>query len=334
VTPLLAYTAILLQAAAGPSYPAALRTPSQVIWRAPHPMTLRDWTCGPDGCRHEPAPPFRFVRAQSEGTSPKVLVRDRNGRTWSVKFGAEVIPECFGARFITALGYTSELNYCVSNGSIEGLHDLPRVIKHAFRADGSFDRARFELRDDVNFSFLKNRSWAWNDNPFSGTHELAGLKVAMLLLSNWDAKDTRNGDDTNNGVFQTSIAGRPVQLYSMFDWGASLGKWGPKRRRDKSDCVGFSEDTAHFIKGVRNGRVQWGFSGKHAEDLKDVTVEDLRWMWPYLSQITSEELYTGLTASGATPRQAGCWTSSLVNRIHQVEAIVQSPRRAPLRAAR
>lgn len=47
------------------------------------------------------------------------------------------------------------------------------------------------------------------DNPFRGTPEPAGLKTAMMFLSNWDAKDAPDTSDSNNGVFREAEQGTP-----------------------------------------------------------------------------------------------------------------------------
>lgn len=288
-----------------------------VLWQPPD-NSVDHWTCGPGGCANTPAPPFQLVKEELSGSNPKVTVRDKNGRQWSAKFGAEVIPECFASRFVTALGYFAEPTYFVASGKLEGaalakLRRARRVIK----PDGEFARARFEARGQPGLEFLKDRQWAWPDNPFRGSHELAGLKIVMMLLSNWDAKDAREDGDSNTGVFRVTQAGRTATVYGVFDWGASLGRWGSACKRDQSDCAGFALDTPKFVRRTPNG-LDWGFSGKHAGDLTDVTVDDLRWISPKLSAITDDQLIAGLKASGATDRQARCWTISLQNRIHQI----------------
>ncbi len=290
----------------------------QVLWQPPKETGLAHWTCGPGGCAREPAPPFQFLKEESGGTNPKVDVRDAKGREWSVKFGAEVIPDCFASRFVTALGYLAEPAYYVGSGKISGTKNLRRT-RRMVKPDGTFARARFEARGLRDFEFLQGRTWGWNDNPFRGSHELGGLKIVMMLLSNWDAKDAREGDDSNNGVFRVEEGGRAITMFGVFDWGASLGHWGGLLRRDQSDCSGFTLDTPKFVRAGPN-RLEWGFSGKHAEDLKDVTLNDVRWLLPHLSGITHEDLLAGLKASGATDRQAGCWSGSIESRIRELHA--------------
>ena len=295
------------------------QTPKE-LWRTPMSMSTEEWTCGPGGCGLKPTPPFRFVKEETAGSSPKIDVRDARGRNWSVKFGGEAIPECFSSRFVNAIGYVAEPTFCLADVRIDGLPKLRRATRHMIKPDGRFTLGRFELRGEKEMVFLPGCSWAWNANPFLGTHELAGLKIVMMLLSNWDAKDARKGEDSNSGVFSTTQSGKPRLLYSVFDWGASLGKWGGAARRDQSDCVGYSDDTSHFVDVEGPGAVEWGFSGKYSDDLKaGVGLTDIRWLLPYLERITPDQLHAGLTASGATPRQAGCWASSLEERIRQLE---------------
>jgi hypothetical protein len=295
----------------------------QLLWREPRPATVQDWACGFAGCDHAPAAPFYFVKEDREGTTPKVSGKDARGRFWSVKFGSKAVPECFGSRFVAAMGYVVETSYYIESGRLEGATRLDRA-RRIVKPDGSFACARFQLRDEAALQFLKDHAWSLADNPFRGSHEFAGLRVLMMLLSNWDAKDSRNGqDEANTGVFRSAGSdGHPELLYSFFDWGSTLGRWGKLMRRDRSDCSGFVQDTPVFVTGVRDGVVAWGYSGKHEEDVKaGITLEDLRWLMPYLARITDEEIRAGLKACGATERQTACWAGGIEDRIRQLEAI-------------
>ncbi len=299
--------------------PVRAADPPWLLWRPPRTLSLKDWTCGSWGCSNAPSPPFRLLGDDSGGTAPKVSVSDRNGRQWSVKFGAEVIPECFGAQFVGALGYVTEPTYFVARGKIENperIHRARRVVKK----NGAFVRARFQLRGEKDFEFLKGQTWAWRDNPFLGTRELAGLKITMMLLSNWDAKDSRDGSESNNNIFR----GPQGLMYSVYDWGASLGRWGSIFRRDQSDCSAYYRDSPRFVLGVRQGEIEFGFNGKHGEDLKyGITVDDVRWLLPYLLRVTPEELRAGLRAAGATERQTACWATAIEERIRRLQAVAR-----------
>ena len=293
------------------------------IWRAPRPFTSHDWICGPGGCGRTPSPPFQFLKEDTGGTNPKMTVRDAKGLEWSIKFGAEAIPECFASRFVTALGYFAEPTYFVAEGRVEGIKDL-KTTRYVVNKDGSFKHGRFELRGESDLVFLPGHVWGWIDNPFLGTHELAGLKIVMMLLANWDAKDDREGDDSNNNMFRGVVGGAPALLYSVTDWGASLGHWGGLMRRDQSDCAGYTRDDSNFIKHADGAAIDWGYEGKHAVDIKtNITIGDVRWLLPYLERIRDEDLHTGLKASGATDRQTACWAAAIENRIHQLQAVAR-----------
>lgn len=295
----------------------------KVLWRAPRPATIQDWACTFAGCDQAPAPPFQFLKNDSTGTTPKISIKDAKGRQFSVKFGSKVIPECFSSRFVAALGYTVEPSYYVGPGKVEGASDLRRVGGFVHR-DGSFAGARFQLRDSHELEFLKDSAWSLVDNPFNGSHELAGLRILLILLSNWDMKDSRSGSGPNTAIFRSPGDGQPQLLYSFFDWGSTLGRWGNIMHRTRGDCSGFTQETPDLINGVRDGVVEWGFTSKHTNDVThNITVEDLRWLAPYLQSITDDQLRTGLKASGATDRQTDCWAGALENRMQQVEAVAR-----------
>src|SRR5262249_9387966 len=192
------------------------------------------------------------------------------------------------------------------------------------KRDGSFGRARFQIRDKK-FDFVKNSAWSIAENSFRGTHELAGLKVLLMLLSNWDVKDERDlAEGPNTAIFRVTEGGTTTQFYSFFDWGSTLGQWGGLMRRDRSDCSGFALDTPKFVKGVHAGIIEWGFVGKRGEDVTSgITVEDVRWLLRYLHRITPEQIQAGLRASGATDRQTACWADSIQARIRQLEAVAR-----------
>ncbi len=294
-----------------------------VLWRQPHDVGMENWTCGSAGCSVAPAPPFHFVKEDMEGTFPKLSVKDAHGRSWSVKFGGKVIPECFCSRFVAALGYVVEPSYYVASFKLQDTGRLRRA-RHFVQPDGTFVRARFQLREPT-MAFLRNHAWSLADNPFRGSRQFAGLRVVMMLLSNWDAKDVREGEEqSNTGVFRAPDG---ELLYSVFDWGSALGRWGKLMRRTRSDCSGFTADSPDLITGVRGNIVEWRYSGKNQDDVKSgITVDDLRWLAPYLERITAEEIRAGLKASGATPRQTACWAGALEYRMRAIEAVAQTGR--------
>jgi hypothetical protein len=303
-----------------------VRLSAQVLWVEPQPVTTSDWTWGPGGRGMAPQPPFEFKKEKLDGTNPKVEVRDSAGRSWTVKFGSEVSADTFAPRLLNALGYAAESTFFVRSGSIDGVHNLKRA-RHFISKNGAFQNARFKLSqhraaveaDDP----AGDESWSWVENPFLGTRELGGLKILIMLTSNWDTKDSRDGAGSNNKTIEALSSSSP--MYAVTDWGASFGKSGGFFQRDRWDWNGYRAQTAKFVQLAPDGTIDWGFKGKHESDITaGVGIEDVRWIVPYLSRITDEQLQTGLTASGAPPAVASDYVRSIRQRIEQLQRVAQA----------
>ena len=293
------------------------------IWADPRAVENLDFAGGLGGRQGAPKPPFTFIEESLSGTNPKVQVNDANGVKWVVKFGSEVNAETFAARVAWAAGYFVELNYFIPSGKVENLGELTRAKKY-FSSDGSFTDARFETRPEKGIKKLdEEKSWSWVENPFIGTKELNGLKVVMMLTSNFDNKDVRDVKrGSNTAIFRTPTGIGLEDRYLVTDWGGSMGKWGGFISREKWDCKGFSGQTKDFIKGVKGDIVEFGYSGQHSESFKnDIRVSDLKWLLQYVGRITDDQFRDGLRASGATPDEVECFTRSLRERINQMKRI-------------
>jgi hypothetical protein len=304
-----------------------------VLWQDPGRVEMRDLRYGPGGRRLEPRAPFTFVKEDLSARSPKVRVSDANGRSWVVKFGEEALPDVFASRLAWVVGYYAEPNYYLEGETINGVHDLTRadrcVDEHG-RAKGG----RFQLRTN-DPQYMAGYSWGWEENPFAGTAQLNGLRILMMLVSNWDDKDIRDDKGgvaqsihdlklwmrpgTNNAVMRDG--GR--YIFFIDDWGASLGQWGGVTERSKQDSGGFLEDSEHFVRGVRDdGRVEFGFKAVHTKNVaQGIRVSDVAWLMKYLGKVTDAQLQAGLLASGATPEMASSYTRALRMRIQQLEQV-------------
>jgi hypothetical protein len=289
----------------------------QVLWKEPAPMTTNDWVWGPGGAEIAPRPPFQFLKENPGGTNPKIDVRDAAGRTWSVKFGGEVHSDTFAARFLMATGYAAAPAYFVERGVIENVTGLKRAKPFVGR-NGSFRNARFKLKQ------RHKQQWSWADNPFLGSREMGGLKIVTMLLSNWDTKDSRDGEGSNTGVFEPSRGEKTEPWFAVTDWGASLGKSGGFFQRDRWNWRGYREQTPRFVRLLPDGSLRWGFEGKHGADITaGVGVDDVRWLVPYLIRITDEQLTAGLLASGAPAPVAEQFTRSIRERIRQLYDVAE-----------
>lgn len=289
-----------------------------VLWRPPVNITVSDWIWGPGGEARAPKAPFEFVEEDLKGTNPKIKVRDAKGDHWTVKFGGEGHGDVFASRLLFAVGYAAESTYLVRNGVITGVHGLKRA-KAVLGKHGEFTYARFKLHESKKVARVEGVDWSWNENPFVGTHELNGLKILMMLMSNWDAKDARDGTGSNTAVYAIAGPGGDRLQYAFDDWGATLGKWGGFFARDKWNAEGYSDQTRSFVRG-EGETLRWGYHGKHTADLtKGVRIEDVRWLLTYLGNVTDEELRAGLRASGASSSNTDIYTQSIRQRISALQ---------------
>ena len=300
---------------------AGICATAQTLWTEPRQSTASDWTWGPGGQEIAPRPPFTFVKEKFGGSNPKVEVRDSAGRRWVVKFGSEAHTDTFAARLVTALGYAAEPTFYFASGSIEGVHGLKQA-KRFVSKDGAFRSGRFKLHVKGSADDEGNETWSWNANPFVGSRELGGLKILVMLTSNWDTKDARDGkENSNTGIIRTNSKAQ----YAVTDWGATLGKYGTFFKRNRWDWGGYRIQTTSFVKMSKDGALEWGFKGKHSRDITaGVGVADVIWLERYLARITDADLNAGFVASGASQPVAREYTRLMRDRIVQLQRVAQS----------
>jgi hypothetical protein len=297
-----------------------------ILWRDPGEIETLDLAAGPGGA-NGPVPPFQFVNENLSGTTAKIRVVDANGVAWMVKFGEEARPQVFAARLAWALGYFALPIDFVPHGTIVGAGPLTRAAKYV-SPDGRFTNASFQLYLDTDIRWHSNtESWSWNANPFVGTHELNGLKILVMLLSDWDNKDARDVRFGSN----TAILEYPdgEARYVVADWGGSMGTWGGYLNRSKWNCTGFTVESRDFVKVGHNQTLMWRYSGQHTYDFTaGIQIDDVRWLLSYLGRISDIQLHDALTASGAGPAGARCFATSLRKRIDALQkssGIPQTP---------
>jgi hypothetical protein len=330
-TPVVALIAVLLLAVVLPvpaqkkahkpgKSPKKVALQKPTLWHDPGKVEELDFVGGPGGRAAAPRPPFRFIEEDKGGTNPKIKVTDATGRVWGVKWGQEIHSEVFASRLVWAVGYTVEANYFIKSGQISGVSDLTRARKYV-SSGGSFTNARFELKDRDIKKQTDQKSWSWKSNPFVGTPQLNGLKIMIMLTSNWDPKD-QTDTESNTAIYTNKKTGEVV--YVVSDWGATMGKWGGFFSREKWDCDGFASQTHKFVTGVKAGRVRFGYEGKHTGDMREgIRVGDVRWLLGYLGRITSSQIRDGLNAAGATQDEADCFVKALRERIDELKRAVR-----------
>jgi hypothetical protein len=312
-----------------------LQSRRALVWRDPGPAESVDFAAGPGGRDGAPSPPFTFVEEHTTGSFPSMSVRDARGRVWRVKWGNEVHTETFAARLAWAAGYFVEVNYFVPAGHIDCPETLGRT-RECIAPDGSFRDARFELDEPDVVKHFDEHSWAWNDNPFVGTRELNGLKIVMMLLSNWDNKDVRDvARGSNTAIFEHRVAHDVLEArYLIIDWGAALGTWGSHvLTRGRWDCEAFAAQNDQFILGLDGDCVLWGYKGQRTADaVAGITRADVVWLYKRLEGITDEQLAAGLRASGGTESEIAGFTKALRDRLNRLKDVAEATVEAPARS--
>lgn len=312
---------------AGPRPLAAIH---HVLWRDPGTVETLDISSGPGGADYTPAAPYVFLEEHDGGSQPCVSVRDARGRRWRVKWGDEVRSENFAVRLAWACGYFAETTYFVPEGRIDGVKDLQRA-RSCVDEHCRFVDARFELDDPAVKKLFEEHGWAWNDNPFMGARQLQGLKVLVMLLSNWDTKDRRDvARGSNTAIFEHRLpeGGREAR-YLITDWGGSMGRWGGNIvTRGNWDPDGFDDQTPQFVTSADEGIVKFSYTGQRTEDVAaGISTEDVRWLCGYLGRITDAQLVSALRASGGSEEEAARFSAAIRKRIEQLQRVAaQSPR--------
>jgi hypothetical protein len=292
-----------------------------VLWHDPGAVEQLDFKYGIGGPELAPAQPFSFVKEDLSGTSPKVQVKDANGRTWVIKFGNEAIPDTFSTRMAWAVGYWVEPNYLIADGVISGVRRITRAHEWVDEK-GNFRNGRFQLRSDRP-KYLNDINWNWDQNPFVGTPQLNGLKVMMMLVSNWDDKDFRDAATrgANTAIYQDGER----YIFFIDDWGASFGNWGKIFTRSKWNPIDYNRESPNFVKGLGTG-IEWGYTGQHSELMKEgVRPSDVRWLMQYLGRVTDDQIRTGLITNGASDEEARYCLEGLRTRIGQLRTVANFP---------
>lgn len=273
-----------------------------VMWRQPADPSSLNLLLGPGGEDLKPdLSKVTFIEEEKGGYSTKYRVRDGSGREWVAKIGKEGQPETAASRLLWAIGYFTDITYLVPSATIEG--------------KGTFENVRFEARPK---GVKRLQEWKWNDNPFLGTKELPGLKVMMVLLDNWDIKDS------NNRVLEVRNpdTGEVELRYIVSDLGATFGKTGGivSRTRNKPDDYA----KAKFVNEVKGNFVDLHYSGKRKDLVRGITVGQARWIGELLSRLSDDQISDAFRAANYSPEDVQLLTKALRSRINELVALPQA----------
>jgi len=305
----LAALSLLLPAAvaAAPSSAAAekkkkaLPRGTPVLWHDRDPAQL-NLAAGPGGSEMRPATRrLRFLKEEKGGFSKKYRVLDARGREWVAKVSKEAQSETAASRLIWAAGYETEITYLVPRVTIPG--------------KGTFTNVRFEARPK---NVKRLDEWRWERNPFTGTRELDGLKVLMVLINNWDLKDE------NNVILHSPGSG--VLHYAISDLGATFGKSGGpgpfwRLTRSRNEPEDYAD--TKFIDKVEDGYVDFDFTGKNERLFEKIRVEHARWVGERLSRLTDGQLSAIFRSANYTPAETRLLSRVVRARIQELTNLPQ-----------
>jgi hypothetical protein len=274
-----------------------------VLWREPEDISSRNLYLGPGGAAMKPnLRRIKFLKEEKGGYSTKFRVRDASGREWVAKIGKEAQSETAAVRLLWAAGYVTEINYLVPRLNIPG--------------KGIFENVRFEARPK---NIKRLDEWKWEKNPFVGRREFQALKVLMVLLNNWDIKDSNN-----QILFVRGARGGNQLQYIISDLGATFGKtgslplfWRITRSRNNPEDY----EKAKFIDGVKEGHVDFHYGGKNRGLFDDISIEDARWTGNLLSRLSQKQIRDAFRAANYTPEEIELLTDGVQARINELVSL-------------
>ena len=268
------------------------------LWREPTDIASRNlfWGSGGEGMKPDLSN-VTFIKDETRSYSKRWRLRDGAGNEWVAKFGKEAKPEAAATRLVWAAGYYTNDVYLAPRVEIKGKGTFENVL---FKA-----RPKGEKRLD--------QRWDWNQNPFAGTRELQGLKVLMALINNWDIQHH------NNTVVLVSdkATGEKVAEYIDTDLGASFAKEGNILGHTRGRPDQYVADTK-FVTGVKNGKVEFDYRGKNQNLLKNITVEQAKWIGGLLSQLSDQQISDAFRSANYTPDQIQSMTRVVRARINEL----------------
>jgi hypothetical protein len=274
------------------------------LWEAPADLQSRDLFYGPWGPERAPDPGalYTFLAPKRGGVNPGMSVRDPGGREWRIKQppvtdrAAEGPVEVVLSRVLSAVGYHQPPVYFLPAFTLAKDGAVVRTIGGRFRLDES------SLRDAG--------EWSWQRNPFVDTTPYQGLLVILLMFNSSDLKNS------NNTLYDVSLPSQPPgRWFVVRDLGTALGDTG-RLAPHRNDPDRFERHG--FIRGVRNGFVEFEYGGYHQELVRNrITVADVQWASELLAGLTDTQWIEAFRAGGYDPPVADRFIRVLQRKIRQ-----------------
>jgi hypothetical protein len=310
-----------------PAAAAAIAHPNATLWKDPGDIASRNLFYGPGGEEDQPREPLSFLKKDMGGTNPKFYVRDGAGTKWKVKLGVEARPETVATRLLWAVGFGTNENYFLSEGTV---HDMPARLRRGQKLVGANGEIR-AMRLQRHLCGKKVGIWSWKRNPFSGTRELNGLRVMMALLNNWDLKDD------NNAIYP-DCEKPDATVYEVSDLGASFGRTGESYTANMSKDNLREYRRSKFISKVTPDYVSFNFpthlpylyvfrlplflSHQHFRWIgQRIPRSDAKWIAAYLAQLSPEQIRDAFRAASYSPEQVEAYATTVEARIAELNRL-------------
>lgn len=281
------------------------------LWSDPGDVAQMDLFAGPGGPSNAPDAhdQFTFLTRDSTGYSHGWDVQDSRGRKWGVKLGREAQPEIVVSRLLWAAGFHQFPSYYVPDWTLT-IPDHGQTHQPA---------GRFRL-DPAGVKKLG--AWRWQQNPFVHSEPLQGLFVLMVMVANWDLKDS------NNLVYEVNDPARGHEAwYVVKDLGASFGrKTGATLPGSRNDIEDFERQP--FIKSVEGDYVTFDFyaARQQPNPVGTVTRADVLWAAQRLARLSPEQWDDAFRAAGYDKPIADRYIQRLKQKVQEGLA-VGAPRR-------
>lgn len=270
-----------------------------VLWRDPGPIESRNLLLGAGGEQMKPdLRKVTFIEDKNGGYSKKYRVKDAAGNEWVAKLGKEAQPDTAANRLLWALGYETEIAYLIPRLTIEG--------------KGTFENVRLEARPK---NIDRTGDWKWDNNPFTGTPQFQGLKVMMVLINNWDIKDS------NNEILapRNAGSGKRELRYIISDLGGSFGKTGGFFSRSRNKPSDFEK--SDFIETVKADVIDFNYGGKSKKLFDNITTSDAKWIGGLLGRLSDAQIKDAFRAANYMPEEVERLSRALRQRIEQLNSV-------------
>lgn len=249
---------------------AAPSPPMSELWTDPG-GSARDLFWGVGGKELAPPPDaaYTFKGKDDTGFSVSYDVIGPDGTEWSAKIGPEAQAEVVVSRILWGLGFHQPPVYYLPSWQLAG--DAPEGRKES-EARFRPKLARLERLEEF---------WKWQENPFTGSRELKGLLVVLLMLNSTDLKDD------NNSIYELPEPWDGASRWFVVrDVGAALGETGKLfPRRNWID--GFEKE--RFITSIAGERLEFDYDGRHDELLTLLGPDDVRWAARLMGRLTDAQ---------------------------------------------